>query len=625
MSQENIDRHILPPAADIVGQRSGINEMTDKYDKYDKYDQGDQNDLDEVRRQKALLVNGALQNAIFNSANFSSIATDAQGIIQIFNAGAERMLGYTAAEVMNRMRPSDISDQQELIARATDLSVGLPTPLTPGFATLVFKASNGIEDIYEQTFIRKDGSRLPAVVSVTALRDDKEIIIGYLLVVTSNVARKLIEEEQKKLGQRLRDQQFYTRALIESNIDARMIIDRLGSITDVNQQMETLTACTRDELIGAPFKQYFTDPERAEAGIKLALNNKKVTHYELSVRDRAGKETLVFLNASSFYDRDRKLQGVFAVVRDITERKQIEAARWKAQNLLQKIASRLPGVVYQYRLRTDGTSCFPFASEALREIYRVSPEEAIDDASKVFACLHPDDHDGVVASIHKSAEYLTPWQHEYRVKFADGTQRWLFGNALPSPEADGSTLWHGFITDVTERKRTGAKLVESESRLKALIHAIPDLVWLKDTEGVYLACNHRFERFFGASENEIVGKTDYDFVDRKLAAFFRKNDQEAINKAMPSVNEEWIVFADDGHREFLETTKIPIFDAEQRLMGVLGIGHDITEHKLVELEQNRQHLEQRVCSCTAELAQAKDAVETTATAGALRPEAKESP
>src|SRR6202162_527758 len=138
----------------------------------------------DVRHEEALVEAGALQRAIFNSANFSSIATDAKGVIQIFNVGAERMLGYTAVEVMNKITPADISDPQELIARARALSVELGTPITPGFEALVFKASRGIEDIYELTYIRKDGSRFPAVVSVTALRDAQDAIIGYLLIGT---------------------------------------------------------------------------------------------------------------------------------------------------------------------------------------------------------------------------------------------------------------------------------------------------------------------------------------------------------------------------------------------------------------------------------------------------------
>jgi PAS domain S-box-containing protein len=276
------------------------------------------------RAEEALLKAGALQSAIFNSANFSSIATDAKGVIQIFNVGAERMLGYGATEVMNTITPADISDPQEVIARAKALSLELATKINPGFEALAFKASRGIEDIYELTYIRKDGSRFPAIVSVTALRDAQSTIIGYLLIGTDNTARKQVEAEQKKLDQRLRDQQFYTRSLIESNIDALMTTDPSGIITDVNKQMEALTDCTRDELIGAPFKNYFTDPDRAEAAIKLVLREKKVTDYELTARSRDGKTTMVSYNATTFYDRDRTLQGVFAAARDVTERKRFE-------------------------------------------------------------------------------------------------------------------------------------------------------------------------------------------------------------------------------------------------------------------------------------------------------------
>src|SRR5580698_9248793 len=278
----------------------------------------------DIRSSETFLESGALLKAIFNSANFSKIATDAKGVIQIFNVGAERMLGYTAEEVLNKITPADISDPQEIIARAQALSVELETQIAPGFDALVFKASRGIEDIYELTYIRKDGSRLPAVVSVTALRDAEGAIIGYLLIGTDNTARKQIEAEQKQLSQRLRDHQFYTRSLFESNIDALMTSDPSGIISDVNKQMEALTGCTRDELIGAPFKTFFTDHDRAEAGIRLALSKRKVTDYELNARDRLGKETVVSYNATTLYDRDRRLQGVFAALREITERKQYE-------------------------------------------------------------------------------------------------------------------------------------------------------------------------------------------------------------------------------------------------------------------------------------------------------------
>src|SRR5690242_15627428 len=314
------------------------------------------------RAEDALLKAGALQSAIFNSANFSSIATDEKGVIQIFNVGAERMLGYTAAEVMNKITPADISDPQEVITRAKALSAELGTRIAPGFEALVFKASRGIEDIYELTYIRKDESRFPAIVSVTALRDAQGEIIGYLLIGTDNTARKQVEDERMVLDQRVRDQQFYTRSLIESNIDALIATDPRGIITDVNKQMEALTGCTRDELIGAPFKDYFTNPERAEAAIKLVLGEGKVTDYELTARNRDGKETVVSYNATTFHDRDRKLRGVFAAARDVTERKRYEQSLQEANRAKSVFLANM-----SHEIRTPMNAILGFSQLMLRD------------------------------------------------------------------------------------------------------------------------------------------------------------------------------------------------------------------------------------------------------------------
>jgi PAS domain S-box-containing protein len=184
---------------------------------------------------------------------------------------------------------------------------------------------------------------------------------------------------------------------------------------------------------------------------------------------------------------------------EILAHKQIEQALEEALNRLHKIASRVPGVVYQYRLHPDGSSCFPFASEVIRDIFRVSPEEVREDASKVFAILHPDDYDGIVDSIHKSARDLTPWCHEFRVKFDDGMVRWLLGNSLPQRETDGSTLWHGFITDITERNQMEKKLRDSDALNVSILNSLTSHIAVLNSEGVIVSINKAWRRF--AKEN----------------------------------------------------------------------------------------------------------------------------
>jgi PAS domain S-box-containing protein len=189
----------------------------------------------EARRHNALLKTGALQSAILNSANFSSIATDEHGVIQIFNVGAQRMLGFDAEEVLNHITPADISDPQEIIQRAQALSDEFRTPIAPGFEALVFKASRGIEDVYELTYVCRDGTRLPVLLSVTALRDAQELIIGYLLIGTDNTARKQVEAEKERLATHLQG----------ANSDLQLAI---AAAESANQAKSDFLSCMSHEL-----------------------------------------------------------------------------------------------------------------------------------------------------------------------------------------------------------------------------------------------------------------------------------------------------------------------------------------------------------------------------------------
>jgi PAS domain S-box-containing protein len=300
-----------------------------------------------VRRTDALLKAGALQNAILNSANFSSIATDEEGVIQVFNVGAERMLGYAAGDVLNKITPADISDPQELIARAQALSAELSATIAPGFEALVFKASRGIEDIYELTYIRKDGSRFPAVVSVTALRGDDHGIIGYLLIGTDNTARKRAEEALLKAG-------ALQNAIFNSAHFSCIATDTKGVIQLFNVGAERMLGYTAAEVLNKICPADLHDPhemiERAKAlslelGLTIAPGFETLTYkasrgiediYELTKIRKDGSSFPAVLSVSALRDDHKGIIGYLLIATDNTARKEIEAERQRAEEQLQQ-------------------------------------------------------------------------------------------------------------------------------------------------------------------------------------------------------------------------------------------------------------------------------------------------
>jgi PAS domain S-box-containing protein len=287
----------------------------------------------ETRRKETLLKTGALQNAIFNSANFSSIATDEKGVIQLFNVGAERMLGYTAADVLDKITPAEISDPQEVIARAAALSRELGTTITPGFAALAFKASRGIEDIYELTYIRKDGSRFPAIVSVTALRDDKAAIIGYLLIGTDNSARKHVEET-------LRWTEESFRLMVESVSDyAIVMLDPEGHVVCWNTGAERIKGYVTEEIVGAHFARFYLQDDvqsgKPQHDLDLAALNGRYEDEGWRVR-KDGSTFWANVVFTAIRDQAGSLRGFAKLTRDLTERNKVEAILTNARAIAEK-------------------------------------------------------------------------------------------------------------------------------------------------------------------------------------------------------------------------------------------------------------------------------------------------
>ncbi|MBV5348603.1 PAS domain S-box protein [bacterium] len=511
-----------------------------------------------------------------------------------------------------------------------------------------------------------------------------------------------------------------------SNIQPRQVC--ITGIAETNDDecfitMVDITERKRNEkeIILANKELSFQNEEKAKRAAELDIANEELSFQNEEKAKRSAE--LVIANKELAFQNEEKAKR--AAELDIADKElvirieennrqyseQISINRLIAfqRDRLQEIASLVPGVVYQYRLRPDGTSCFPYASKALYQLFRVNPEEVLEDGSKVFATIHPKDRDDTVASIQKSAKDLSPWQQEYRVKFEDGTNRTLLGNSIPRMEKDGSVLWHGFTTDVTDRKRmehqledrlkelqilfrlsqladekdicldafyqsvvhilpegwqypeiTCARIVvdgvefctenfkdsswkqsapikvyesvigqievsylvekpeENEgpflieerklinsvavlmkqiikrkkaegegvrqlALINSMLDSIPDIIFFKDLEGIYLGCNTHFYNYVGKSRSEIVGKTDYDLFEKEIADSYRQFDLEMLKQKLPRHNEEWVTYA-DGKMVLLDTHKTPYWASDGNLIGILGISRDITERKIIEEE-----------------------------------------
>ena len=275
-------------------------------------------------KQSELLKSGALQSAVISSSKLSIIATDAAGLIQIYSFGAQKMLGYPIAQLLQQKTPISLFQPDYLVKRAEALKAEYGVDIPADFEALVYAAKFKDEDDFEVACIRSDFTLIEVLMSVTALRDNSKQIIGYLFIATDNTEKKLAVLVQGKHDLRINELQLYTRSLFESTIDAIVTIDELGNIADLNKPMLALIDFDRETVLGKSFASFFTDVGKANEAISTVLSVGGIRDFELTALSKKGKQTQVSCNATQLLDQNKRLLGVIAAIRDVTAYKEIE-------------------------------------------------------------------------------------------------------------------------------------------------------------------------------------------------------------------------------------------------------------------------------------------------------------
>ena len=457
---------------------------------------------------------------------------------------------------------------------------------------------------YELSLRNKDGSIIPAAISSALSYDANGKPIKITGILRNITERHNAEKSLKASEEKYHTDLLFQKAILESPISIVIFsIDKNYCYSNFSlSHFETMKKIWGVEIkVGMNMVDLIPNPEDRD---KAKHNFDRVFEGDsFIVEEEYGDKKLSRNYYDDYYSPVKNTEGTIVgasvFVLDVSKRRQAElkvielnadlekkvsqkTQQFKeALSRLEKIADRVPGVVYQFQLNPDGSSYFPYASSGIQDIYRVSPEDVVHDASAVFARLHPDDFDGVVASIQASAKNNTLWQHEYRVKFEDGMVLWLSGNAMPQTEEDGTIRWHGYISDITERKLAEQALREIELKHSSMISNISDVIGIMGADGIMKYKSPNIEKYFGWKPHDLIGTDGWltihpDDLDRIQKDFL---DLLQNNKSAKTVKYRYK--CKNGTYTLIELTANNLLN-DPVINGVLLNYHDITEREEVE-------------------------------------------
>ena len=503
--------------------------------------------------EQAAFLNSILES----STEYSIIAKDLDGTIRAWNEGARRVYGYDAQEVVGKAKAFMLHDPED-VASGKAQAILDETRQTGKWEG-------------ELTRVRKNGSRFTAHVTITLRRDSAGDPIGFTMI-----SRDLTESE--RIERELRDSQEYNRGLIESNIDALMTTDPLGTITDVNRQMCEMAGSSREELIGTPFKTYFTDSQRAEDGIRKVLADDRVTNYELTMRSRSGHETVVSYNATTFRGANGKLKGVFAAARDITEQKRLEEELRQNQNytrgLIEASLDALMTVDPEFRITDVNEQTAQMTGYGREELIGSPFPDYFTDSARAAAGVRQTLADGFVTNyvlvLHSKTDQEIPVSFNASVfRDTEGSVRGIFAAAR----------------DIAAQMRLEEELRQAQNYTRGLIESSIDPMITVDQALTITDVNEQMVRLTEVPKETLIGsRFDRYFTEPERAALgVRKTLHEAY-----VTNYELTLRTPTG-REVLVSFNASIFkDTDGNVRGIFAVARDVTEQRRLEVQIREQ-------------------------------------
>lgn len=523
----------------------------------------------DITKQK--MAEDALRNSeekyrgIFENIQDVFYRTDKDGLITEITPSIEFYSGFKKSEI---------------IGKNTSLFYKYPEDKSK----LVEKLKNqGVVSDFEIRLRTKSGKLVYASVNARLLRNKNNEIIGTEGTLRDVTRRKKAEHE-------LKETHHFFNQIISNTSDGIYVCDTELRYIHWNPSMEKITGYTADKVLGKSVIELFPHvvKENLDLLYKEALNGKfvKTRDYSFEI-----PETGITGWAQSFYSPVRnsegEITGILGTVVDITERKLAEEKLKEGDATLKKLSKQIPGTIYQFQQFPDGSSCFPFSSDGIRNIYEVSPGSVKEDATKVINRIHPDDLDSVVSSINKSFQTLESWEMDYRVNLPKKGTRWLRGRARPEKLKDNSVVWHGYIADITEQVKILDDNIQLKKQFQAVLDTMPNQVFVKDINGQILLANKAAADYHNMTPEDLIGKTDQNLgVAKNQINMFNESTKKVIETGEAHFIKEGLAVNENGDDRWHQAIKVPFQYSESGNItpAVLIVVTDITQRKKKEIE-----------------------------------------